>query len=565
MLGIQELKESAVGSPKAGLPGTKEILLVAVLGMLFTAIWSIGQGKGISWDQQNYHHYNVYAWLNGRMDHDVAPGGQQSWFNPLPYVPQYWLVNHVPPAVAGAIFGAWVGLNFALVYALARLVLVQCGALLAVGMALACLAVGFSDPPFLALIGTTDADQLVSLPVLGSLCLVCWAVSPGRTEKQQNRAYAWAGILLGAAAGLKWTCFVYALGMTLTLVVLWRLLRMNLRRFTWFAAGGVLGYLPMGGYWNWVLWTHFDNPFFPYWNRYFRSAWAGISNYRDMRFPPQSVEAAITYPFQWFVGLHPSSESPFRDARFALLSVLIPICVAVLIGHLAARRWAHRGENVEQNQLASREHQWLLLTFGLLSYVAWIKVFAIQRYLTPLTLISGLLLLLALDWLIPNKVSKLAAFSFLALFSVLWTQVEPDSWRVPYGSSWFGVELPPDVEQSDTLFIMLGDGPMSYVVPYLPDSTRTVRLYPPMILLDGETELVRRATQIIAHHSGPMRSLAMAPLKDVDFAYLKRFGLALHEQECAQFRTATDQFNTCPVTRAVVPTPQDKPQEAQEE
>jgi hypothetical protein len=62
-----------------------------------------------------------------------------------------------------------------------------------------------------------------------------------------------------------------------------------------------------------------------------------------------------------------------------------------------------------------------------------------------------------------------------------------------------------------------------------------------------------------------MRSLAMAPLNDVDFAYLKRFGLALHEQECKQFRTATDQFNTCPVTRAVVPTPQDKPQEAQEE
>lgn len=550
-------KPSAPG--RAGcLPGRREIFLVAALGIVFTTVWAVALGKGVSWDQKNYHFYNVYAWLSGRMDYHIAPAGLNSWLNPLIYVPQYWLVNHAPPVIAGAIFGAVAGLNFVLIYSLARLVVHRSSPWLAAGIVLTCAVVGFSDPPFLGLLGATDVDNVVSLPVLGSLCAVCWAGRPETTLSEQNRAYALSGILLGVAAGLKWTCFVYALGMSLTLVILWSVLRLNLRRFLGFATGGVAGFLATGGYWSWLLWSEFRNPFFPYWNRYFRSPWAEPTTFRDLRFLPQSAEAAITYPFQWFIGLHPSSESPFRDARFALLSVLIPLVVVILISQCTARRWVRSEESTETPRLATGKDFWFLLTFFVVSYVVWMSVFSIQRYLSPLGLIAGLLLLLTLDWLIPDRVSKLAAFFFLALFCVFWMRPGAQDWRVPYGPSWFGVELPAEAETPGTLFIMLGEGPMGYVVPYLPESTRVIRLISSTIP-ELETKLVQRARELIWQHSGPIRSLAMVPLAEADFSYLNRFGLVLDERECKQFRSDVDQFTTCHVMRQTAPGSQSQP------
>jgi len=524
-----------------------ELLLVAALGVAFTAVLAVALGKGVSWDQKNYHYYNVYAWLFGRMDYHIAPAMLQSWLNPLAYIPQYWLVSQAPPVIAGATFGAVAGLNFVLIYSLVRLVLQRCPPGLAMGIASACAVVGFSDPLFLGLLGATDADNVVSLPVLGSLCAVCWAGRPEATLPEQSRAYAGAGILLGLAAGLKWTCSVYALGMTLTLLMLWSVLELDFRRFLRFAGGGVAGFLATGGYWSWLLWSEYGNPFFPFWNRYFRSPWADPSTYRDIRFLPESVTDAITYPFQWFIGLHPSSEGPFRDARFAFLSVLIPLVVVILIARWIAGRGVAAEESAESNWLAADRNLWFLLAFFLTSYAVWMYVFAIHRYLTPLGLISGLLLLLTLDRLIPDRVSKLSAFCFVALFCVLWMRMESQDWRIPYGDSWFGVELPAEIQRPDTLVIMLGEGPMGYVVPYLPESNRVIRLNP-FTVSEPETKLTERLHEQVSEHSGPIRSLAMASLTEADPSYLTRFGLTL-EGDCKQFRSAVDQFTTCRVRR----------------
>jgi hypothetical protein len=263
---------------------------------------------------------------------------------------------------------------------------------------------------------------------------------------------------------------------------------------------------------------------------------------------PKSAADAITYPFQWFIGLHPSSEEPFRDGRFAVLAVLIPLMLVALFAQRMARRWVPSEEGGETARLAAGRDFWFLLTFSVTSYLAWMKMFSIQRYLLPLGFLAGLLLLLTLDWLLRDRVSKLATFCFLALFCVLWARMESQAWRVPYGSSWFGVELPAEATAPDTLFIMLGDGPMGYVVPYLPESTRVIRLISSTIP-DLETKLVERARDLISQHSGPIRSLSMVPLAEADFSYLNRFGLALDEGDCTQFRSAVDQFTTCRVMR----------------
>jgi hypothetical protein len=398
------------------------------------------------------------------------------------------------------------------------------------------------------MIGTSDVDNIVSLPVLVSLCVLCRALRPERSQKDVLWSYALAGFLLGAAAGLKWTCFVYAAGMTVTLLLLWRLLRLNWRIFGAFAAGGVAGFLPTGGYWSWLLWSRYGNPVLPYWNDVFRSLWMPQSDFRDMRFPPESAEHALTYAFQFFIGgeLHPTSEGPLRDARFAILSLLVPLALAAAIGSALARR--ARDTSAQPERLVPKRYFWLILTFTVVSYALWLRVFAIHRYLAPVTFLTALVILCCTDFLFSSRGAAVAAFLTLATFSVYWVQVDLAGWRVPYGSDWFGVRLPPAAQEQDTLFIMLGGGPVSHIVPYLPESARAVRLTGSTVPQDGtETEVARQARAVIQSHGGTMRSLSIQALGPADYAYLERFGLVMDETNCVQFASDTDRFTTCPI------------------
>ena len=52
--------------------------------MLFRSAYLAGED--INWDWQNYHDYAGFALVHGRFDVDVAPGGFQSFLNPLIYL-----------------------------------------------------------------------------------------------------------------------------------------------------------------------------------------------------------------------------------------------------------------------------------------------------------------------------------------------------------------------------------------------------------------------------------------------------------------------------------------------
>jgi len=53
------------------------------------------------------------------------------------------------------------------------------------------------------------------------------------------------------------------------------------------------------------------------------------------------------------------------------------------------------------------------------------------------------------------------------------------------------------------------------------------------MLLEPETEMGRRALDVIAHHSDPIRSLAASSFDETDYLQLSRFGLKLLQEDCA--------------------------------
>src|SRR5580698_10224272 len=95
-----------------------------ILGSLLAGaayVWFVGED--VNWDWQNYHEYGAYALIHGRFDVDVAPGGFQTFLNPLAYVPAYLLRHYLGAPFWALILGAIHGLNLALIYWFSRVVL----------------------------------------------------------------------------------------------------------------------------------------------------------------------------------------------------------------------------------------------------------------------------------------------------------------------------------------------------------------------------------------------------------------------------------------------------------
>ncbi|MGC8698542.1 MAG: hypothetical protein ACP5Q0_08685, partial [Halothiobacillus sp.] len=60
----------------------RSALLMMAVVPLFFGLLSVFYGQPSGWDFFNYHVYNGYAFVHGRLDLDLAPAGFQSYFNP---------------------------------------------------------------------------------------------------------------------------------------------------------------------------------------------------------------------------------------------------------------------------------------------------------------------------------------------------------------------------------------------------------------------------------------------------------------------------------------------------
>ena len=81
---------------------------------------SVMMGQDANWDLRNYHFYNPYSFIYGRMDFDVLPSQVANFYNPLLYVPFYYAVDLLSPKWVGFLLGWIQGFNFPLLLAIAR-------------------------------------------------------------------------------------------------------------------------------------------------------------------------------------------------------------------------------------------------------------------------------------------------------------------------------------------------------------------------------------------------------------------------------------------------------------
>lgn len=518
----------------------REAYIVLGLALTFCIVYGLTEGQDVNWDLRNYHLYNVYALLHGRLDLDVAPAQLQTWTNPLGSLLAYFVVLHIKPIIGSVILSSLSALNIWMIYLIARNVFRPLSAhngYAARWLVILAIVPAALGPVFMSVIGTTFNDNFVAFCILTSLYF-------SLKLDLRTRNYVFAGAFLGLAAAIKLTAAIYIAGYAVAVILV------NPKGFYRQAlasmAGFLMAFMPLGGLWMLYIYHRFGNPVFPLYNDIFRSPYFDPVAMKDNRYIFEGVEDFFEKPIELATGIHPGIETFMLDSRYLLFLVILLLCLPILIDALILRRKGY----FSPAPVFERTSLVFVLAFIVVNFAFWGVMFGIMRYaialeqLVPLCIIM-LFALMAAEW---RRLVLLSIASSL----VMSLSVNAGNWgREPFGDDWFRFKFPEVVTQPNTLFVMLTGQGMSYLVPYLPQSDRFVRLSGNFVISE-ETGLGQKISETISHHDGQIRTLSDIRVDASESAsYLAEYGLVLHETTCLPVLTNTeDDLQSCLLTKA---------------
>lgn len=471
-------------------------------GMLLAAMLLTGTAasrllrQDANWDLRNYHFYNGWAFVHDRLGWDLAPAQLQTFHNPLLDLPFYGMVAAdwnprlitfvmVMPAVVGWFF-------------LAKILLLlfrdfpEKDRRLYVALTF---LVGISGTGAVAVLGSTMNDW----PGATLIIIALWLLLR-RSQQQDPRWHALlaAGLIAGIAGGLKLTQATYAVGLCAAVLARRPILPCGIRDAAAFGVAVIAGVLLSSGAWMWTLYSHFQSPLFPYFNDLFRSPWWDPSRIGDSRFGPHSLLGWLTYPVPLFgYSANYVAEVRFRDWRMPLIYLGL---IAALVTWLLRR--ARRLPTPEPTITASDAWR-LLLVFCGVSWLVWAKMYSIYRYLVPLELVSGAVLVYVLALSVPRRWLSTAAT--IAAVLAMATARYPSWGRVDYGDHYFSITLPPIAPNA--LVLSLADEPTSFVLPFFPPDGRFVGANNNFNDPWRKNLLAASIKRVVGEHRGPLYSL----------------------------------------------------------
>jgi hypothetical protein len=401
---------SAARGRFAQLRTRRALAAACVIVPLLFGLYSLLLGADANWDLYNYHLYNPFAWLHGKLATDLAPAGMQSYFNPLLDTALYLLNTHLPSRVVGFVLGVLHGATFVLIVAIARQVWPSGSADERYRLPMLVAAAGCLTANFLSGLGNSMGDDTTTLFVLGGLLV---ALSNWRrlgTGAPGALGAVASGLLVGCAAGLKLTNAVYAVALCLSLLSYPGSLAVRVRIAFLFGIGVLLGMAATTGYWMLHLWQMYGNPLYPQFGKFFPNPLTAAAAQGDARWLPRNLAETLLWPFIIAADSKRVGETPIRQAIW-------PILYLVLVW------WALAGAMQRftgRPRAALESKQRLVVLFVALGFVVWMKLFSIYRYIVPIEVLAPMVLVLLLDRLLPgNLARRTAAWLLIAATAVV--------------------------------------------------------------------------------------------------------------------------------------------------
>jgi hypothetical protein len=477
------------------------ILFACVLG---TCVAALSVRQDANWDLQNYHFYDPWAWLTGRIfGPDIAAAQLQTFHNPLLDVPFYAMVRaDLDPRFIACVLALPTAVAAFFLIKLCERLFRDLPRATGAWLIVAACAIGLSGAMGRSQFATTMNEWPGAMFTMAALYGLVRSGSLEAAGDLSRWTLVATGFLAGAASGLKLTAGTYALALAIALLLRRSPIRANVGELLMFCVGILAGLLATIGFWCWQLWNHYGNPLFPYANQWFRSPWWEVAPLLPRRFGPHALREALLFPFELYsppTGF--VAEVKYRDPRFPLL------CLLAVVGAIVALSRRRVVRQASTMRLTNRREWTFLGVFFVAAFVIWAYVHSIARYLVPLELLAGALIVA----LIACRLSARHATSIVAVVAiVVIAMTKPGDWgRVRFGERWFVLKVPP---VDDHALVLLASGaPMAYVLPFLPASTVNVGVATNLANPTLHNRLQDAIADRIAHHEGPLYSLAQPP------------------------------------------------------
>lgn len=247
-----------------------ELPFVCLLAWLAFISIPISLGEiGLSWDALNHHIYLGWTAEKPRFDRDFVAAGYQSYQFPYLYWPVYKLATR-----------GWSGVSAGIVLATLHLIAVPPVWMLArtcmpgattfdAAMRLMALVLAFSTAVVLSQFDSSSNDLMAAAPLI-------WALALGMEPLRKDRA-AWltstrAVVLSGLFAGVS-VAFKLSNGpLAVLLPIVWLFHAQtplgSLRLLVMGSAATLAGFAITYGYWGVLLWKHFGNPVYPFYDQW---------------------------------------------------------------------------------------------------------------------------------------------------------------------------------------------------------------------------------------------------------------------------------------------------------
>lgn len=495
-------------------------------------------GKDLNWDFQNYHLYAGFSAFNARWQQDFMPGSIQSYLVPYAHVPLYWMVRAGMPAIGiGAVLALLHALNVVLAVGIARTICPSPTRRRLVLTLMATAALVYLTPVYLNELGTSFIDVSSSVPIVAAVALLLRS-----SDASGWRTTVFAGFLLGVGAALKLTNLIFipaAVAMCLALPRAWRVHWATLVHLGW---SSLAGYLLIAGYWHYMAWSQFGNPFFPFFNALFHSPEFPLVEIRHQRFLPESLTDYLTRWFQIAMPVRDLyTETTAPDVRLAAIGILSGIMGLRLLRPPQAAR---SGQGHDANEI--RRRLIAALVFIAAAYMFWMATSGNGRYFMPVLVIAAPVLVALIDSLFGATRAHLPVLLSVLAVQGVQTVVGADlRWNPnPWRQQWIDVRAPAALVTRPHLYLSIDMQSSSFLAPFVhpqsgfvnvggqyaigpgtPGFDRLQRLL--MERGDGEIVLLMAAREDASDVTHPM----LAPDNPL-FRSVARFGLESDGRSC---------------------------------
>lgn len=467
--------------------------IAAIAGPLVFGMISLLLGADTNWDLQNYHLYNAFSLLNGKLDIDLAPAGFQTYFSPMLDVPYFLAMQHLPPPLVGFLMGAIHGLNFVLLLGICRVALPKLTEQERFYIPTLLALAGCLTANFLSELGSTMGDNLTALFCLGSILLAL-------TSQKKSDDFIFsgslmlfiAGLLMGIAVGLKLTNAPYAVAVCLGLFVFQYTWLTRLKLAFLFGIGVLVGIGCLNGYWFYAMWLKFGNPLFPQFNNIFQNPIAASVAVGDTSWLPKNLSQQIFWPFIISADAQKVGQIDIRQIIWALVYLLL---IAFLIKAVYSKFFKKNAEEIDPAEK-------FVLGIVIVGFFVWMKLFSIYRYLVPLDLLAPLALFILCKAVLPYALAKrVAGFSIVIATLVVLTGTRT-WWHESWSGNLLHAEVPALAHPDRTTVLMLeGDPPWAWLAIAFPVNVAFVQVQGNFPQGPGYPELVK---QILLKRNGPM-------------------------------------------------------------